>query len=172
MLHLLIVILAPLAILVVLFVFLIKQYRRIRQQKTSLCQNHDAQQNCKGNSKQLMLIARKLDLKLKTEKIYTNPDLSIQDLASEIGTNRSYISSTINTFYNKNFCTYINQYRFQELADTLLKEKDYSHKELATICGFGSVDSMKRTVKLNTGLSLHEWKDCLSNEEASNFSEN
>lgn len=172
MLHLLLITLAFLAVM--LFIFFKKRRKKTQQQKI-LPHNQnviDNLESTKNNHKQLMHIAKKLDLKLKMEKIYTNPDLSIQDLAAEIGTNRSYISSTINTFYNQNFCSYINQYRFQELADTIANQKDYSHKELATKCGFGSIDSMKRTVKLNTGLSLREWKDFLTNEGDANLSDN
>jgi len=58
------------------------------------------------------------------------------------------------------------------LADTLQKENDYSHKELATKCGFGSIDSMKRTVKMKTGLSMKEWKDFLTSDDQKNVSEN
>lgn len=104
--------------------------------------------------------------------MYTNPDLSINDLATEIGTNRSYISATINKFYHKNFCTYINEYRFRELEVILLKEMEYSHKELAMKCGFGSTDSMKRTVKLITGLTFREWKQLLINGVNTDFSDN
>lgn len=171
MLHL-IFIACALIILVLLFLFTVKTFKKNKQRKMILQQNAETLLNAKINQKQLDYIAAKLDLKLKTEKIYTNPDLSIQDLAAEIGTNRSYISSTINTFYNRNFCSYINHYRFQELADTLIKENDYSHKELATKCGFGSIDSMKRTVKMKTGLSMKEWKDFLTSDDQKNVSEN
>ncbi|MEA4937499.1 hypothetical protein SDC9_128937 [bioreactor metagenome] len=156
--------------LTLLFVY--KKYRKSGRKRVNQLHENDKFLNDKNNHKKLGLIAEKLDVKLKTEKIFTNPELSIQDVAAEIGTNRSYISSTINTFYNQNFCSYINQYRFQELADILVKEKGFSHKELATKCGFGSIDSMKRTVKINTGLSLKEWKDYLKAEENSNFSQN
>jgi AraC-like DNA-binding protein len=161
-----------LLILVFIIFFVCKALKKIKERKMMLQQSADSLLNGKINQKQLDYIAAKLDLKLKTEKMYTNPDLSIQDLAAEIGTNRSYISSTINTFYNRNFCSYINHYRFQELSDTLLKENDYSHKELATKCGFGSIDSMKRTVKMKTGLSMKEWKDLLTNEDQRSASEN
>lgn len=171
MLHL-IFIACALIFLVLVFLFACKTLKKIKQRKMLLQQNTDILLNAKINQKQLDYIAAKLELKIKTEKMYTNPDLSIHDLAAEIGTNRSYISSTINTFYNRNFCSYINHYRFQELADTLQKENDYSHKELATKCGFGSIDSMKRTVKMKTGLSMKEWKDYLTNEDQRSVSEN
>jgi len=171
MLHL-IFIACALTFLVLVLLFAYKTIKKIKQRRMMHQQNAETLLNGKSNQKQLDYIAAKLDLKLKTEKIYTNPDLSIHDLAAEIGTNRSYISSSINTFYNRNFCSYINHYRFQELADTLLKENDYSHKELATKCGFGSIDSMKRTVKMKTGLSMKEWKDFLTSEDQKIISEN
>ena len=158
MLHLFLII-VTLTLLVVVSLFVWKKLRKPHSQD-SVCSGDSTVSNVsKNDPKKLSIIAEKLDLKLKTEKMYTNPDLSIQDLASEIGTNRSYVSSTINTFYNQNFCSYINQYRFQELAETILRENSCSHKELATRCGFGSIDSMKRTVKINTGLSLKQWKN-------------
>lgn len=123
----------------------------------------------KGKSRsmcQIHAIAARLEELLKREKMYTNPELSIYDIASEIGTNRTYISTTINTCYNLNFCTYINHYRFMELAEKIGKGEDITYKELAQQCGFGSVDSMKRTVKLNTGLGFKEWKALVAKGEA------
>jgi YesN/AraC family two-component response regulator len=160
------------ALIMITLCFVCKHWKRRHQQNGMQRQDMLESICLKNNPEKLCQIAEKLDLKLKTEKIYTNPDLSIQDLALEIGTNRTYISSTINTFYNQNFCSYINKYRFLELADNITKDKNCSHKELASKCGFGSIDSMKRTVKINTGLSMKEWKDCLVSEESSVFSEN
>lgn len=171
MLRLLFVVLT-LAVALLLYFTLLKKFVKPGRKKSDQLQEEDASVNCKSNNKRLDIIASKLDYKLKTEKMFTNPELSIQDLADEIGTNRSYVSSTINNFYNQNFCSYINQYRFQELADIIVREKDCPHKELATKCGFGSVDSMKRTVKINTGLSMKEWKDYLTSEKSSDFIEN
>lgn len=171
MLRLFLIILA-LALFVMVLLFVLKKLRRHQIQDLENSGDNKISVTSKNSPKKLCIIAEKLDLKLKTDKMYTNPDLSIQDLASEIGTNRSYISSTINTFYNQNFCSYINKYRFQELADTIIKEKSCSHKELATKCGFGSIDTMKRTVKINTGLSLKEWKDYLTSDDCQAFSDN
>ena len=141
-----------------LLFFLIKKRKLKKKSKNlSLCIEQDNLNN-KLNEDQMSQLASKMDDVMKKEKIFTNPTLSIHDLASQVGTNRSYISTTINSFYNQNFCAYVNQYRFGELADTIKKENDYTHKELATKCGFGSIDSMKRVVKQKTGLSMKEWK--------------
>lgn len=100
--------------------------------------------------------------------MYTNPELSIHDLAEMIGTNRSYVSSSINIFYNQNFCTYINQYRLNELKDTIIEEGKATQKELAVKCGFGSIDTMKRAIKQKTGLNMKDWKEYIFKENQEN----
>ncbi len=144
-----------------LLLFLIRKIKIKKKSKDiDLITEEDTLHN-KLNSEHLSKIASKMDDVLKNEKTYTNPTFSIQDLASQVGTNRSYISTTINSFYNQNFCSYINRYRFGALTDTIKSEKYYTQKELATRCGFGSIDSMKRVVKQQTGLTMKEWRNNL-----------
>ena len=142
-----------------LLFFLIKKTKFKKKSKDNSLFDEQDTLNNKLNKEQMSQLASKMDDVMKKEKIFTNPTLSIHDLASQVGTNRSYISTTINSFYNQNFCAYVNQYRFGELTDTIQKENEYTHKELATRCGFGSIDSMKRVVKQKTGLSMKEWKN-------------
>lgn len=157
MLQLLIIMLASLAFLVVLLVPRLKQNRATQLDREELqCQEKTAP-NYLSSIKDSIAIAEKLDFILKTEKIYTKSDLCIADIASELGTNRSYTSRIINTFYNQNFCSFINQYRFHALEEIITHSNGYTYKELASMCGFGSIDTMKRIVKLNTGLSLRDW---------------
>lgn len=124
--------------------------------------------NSRQNIEQLREIAEKLDYILRNNKMYTNPELTIQDLAEIIGTNRSYVSSSINIFYNQNFCTYINQYRLNDLKDTIIEEGKVTQKELAVKCGFGSIDTMKRAIKQKTGLTMKDWKEFLVKESRNN----
>ena len=84
--------------------------------------------------------------------------MTIADLAIKTGTNRTYLSSTINKFYNHNFPTYLNTYRFKEMKECIKTNPDLSNNELAEKCGFGSVDSMKRTTNSFTGHSFSEFK--------------
>lgn len=44
-----------------------------------------------------------------------NPDLRITDLLEPLGTNRTYLSTFINSQYNVNFSRYINNLRLKEL---------------------------------------------------------
>ncbi len=110
------------------------------------------------SDKQLESIACQLTDILCKQKVYTNPNLTITDMANMVGTNRTYVSSSINTFYNQNFCSYVNQFRLEAMRTYLLEDQKISNKELASNAGFGSVDTMKRVVKQKTGLSITDWK--------------
>ncbi len=52
---------------------------------------------------------------IRTKKPYLNPDLRITDLLEPLGTNRTYLSSFINSQYGMNFSRYINHLRLKEL---------------------------------------------------------
>ena len=105
------------------------------------------------NQTMLMVLAQFND-----QKIYLNSKLTIMDLALTIGTNRTYLSSLINLHYGQNFCSVVNNYRIEEVERLIRKKPKYSYEVLAESCGFGSINSFKRSVAAKTGLSVAEWK--------------
>jgi AraC-like DNA-binding protein len=74
------------------------------------------------------------------------------------GTTRTHRSNVINQQYNLNFCSFVNSYRLSEVENLLRTNPDIKNQELAQNCGFGSVDSMKRAIFLQTGTKWTEWK--------------
>lgn len=92
------------------------------------------------------------------DRIYLNSNLTIQDVALSVGTNRTYVSTIINQSYNLNFCRFVNEYRITSLEKMIAEQPEYSYTELAEKNGFGSVDSMKRAIRLKTGLSFSVWR--------------
>lgn len=95
------------------------------------------------------------------EHIHLNIKLTIQDVAQTVGTNRTYVSSIINQHYGVNFCTFVNNFRIEELERNIKKHPKMTNQMLAESCGFGSVDSLKRAVNAKTGLSVIQWKERL-----------
>jgi AraC-like DNA-binding protein len=104
----------------------------------------------------------------KNDHIHLNTKLTIQDVAQTVGTNRTYVSSIINQHYGVNFCTFVNNFRIEELESMLKKYPDLTNQLLAEGCGFGSVDSLKRAVNAKTGLSVTQWKANLANQRKKN----
>lgn len=77
------------------------------------------------------------------EKIYLQPTLNVNELASKLGTNRTYLSSYLNHQLNTTFYAYINQWRLKE-AEKLLRDQDLSLEEVAMKSGFNSLTSFRR----------------------------
>ena len=91
-------------------------------------------------------------------KIYLNSELNINDLVKIVGTNRSYISAVINEESNQNFCSFVNSFRMEAMEQIIIEDSGLNHEELAQRCGFGSVNSLKRSVYSKSGLSLKDFK--------------
>ena len=113
-----------------------------------------------GNKENLLI---KILTLFEKDKIYLRSCITIQDVATIIGTNRSYISSAINEHSHQNFCSFVNEYRLHEIEKLLKTNKDIQVSQLAEQAGFGSVDSMKRAIRVKFNLSFNEWKDEICN---------
>ncbi|MDD4427441.1 MAG: helix-turn-helix domain-containing protein [Paludibacter sp.] len=92
------------------------------------------------------------------QKIFLNESLTIVDLANITGTNRTYISHIINHHYHQNFCTFVNNFRVEEVKRIIVKDPSATNQILAEKCGFSSADSLKRVIKNMTGMSVTELK--------------
>lgn len=112
-------------------------------------------------------LLQKLLVEFEQKKIYLNSQLNIMDVVKAVGTNRSYISAIINQQYNQNFCSFVNNYRVEELERIFSENPDYTIETLAEQSGFGSVNSLKRAVSSKTEMSIAEWKR-LQNNKLSN----
>ena len=104
------------------------------------------------------IILDNLLAEFEKEKIYLNSNLNINDIVQKVGTNRTYISSIINQQFNMNFCTFVNNFRLDELQQIYIQTPSLSNEMLAELSGFGSFNSMKRAIASRTGYSVTEWK--------------
>ena len=60
------------------------------------------------------------------EQVFKNTDLKITDVASKLHTNRTYISTLINSEYGSSFSSFVNQYRVEEAKRVYTGYKFYS----------------------------------------------
>lgn len=109
-------------------------------------------------------LTEKISREFTVRKAYLNTDLNIIELANKLGTNRTYISLLINRKYNQNFCSFVNAFRVDELEKAFLTKPDLVYEEYAILCGFGSVSSMKRAVKVKTGMAFSDFKQSVQNK--------
>lgn len=117
-------------------------------------------------------IKEKLHCVMEKEKIFLNSKITIRDMARAIGTNRTYLSVYINKNYNQNFCSFVNEYRLNYMKKILQKQPAISISILSETCGFGSVDSLKRSVYAKYGISFGTWRKQVISDNNANAAQN
>lgn len=97
-------------------------------------------------------IEQKLEVAINVDKIYLNPQLTLTDLAKQIGTNRTYLSRYINNYKATPFINFINDFRCTE-AERLLTDASCSLSltEVSEKCGFASYSTFRRVFKQKYG---------------------
>lgn len=107
------------------------------------------------NIKHEDLIIKKLSELFRDEEVFTNPDLSLKSLADDIDTNTSYLSAAVNSHYNCNLPSLINQHRIDKARKMLVASefKHYSMEGIASEVGFKTRSVFYQSFKTITGLS-------------------
>ncbi len=89
-----------------------------------------------------------VDLKIKEKKYYLDTTLTLQKLATQLGTNRQYLSNYINREKQKTFYEYINDFRLEEaksLLDGYDEQNPQSMESIASLSGFNSYSTFLRS---------------------------
>ena len=105
----------------------------------------------------------KIETLIQEEKLYQNPELTLNDLAKKLETNASVISKTINQGFQMNFNDCINNYRI-EAVKTMFANNEHEKSTLLGIafdCGFNSKATFNRAFKKNTGTTPKEFIEML-----------
>lgn len=104
-------------------------------------------------------LVRKLEHLLSEEQIWKNTQLTLADLAAEIGTNRTYLSNYLNNTLNTTFYEYINSFRL-EAALKIMNDPTSTATmvEIAEACGFNSISTFRRVFVRAKGCSLAEYR--------------
>lgn len=100
-------------------------------------------------------------LALMTErKLYQDPELSILDVAQELHTPRHHITQVLNDQMNKNFYTFINEFRIDDVKKRLKDPKNDNLTVLAIAfdAGFNSKSSFNTLFKTYTGLTPSDYR--------------
>ena len=100
-------------------------------------------------------LMQKIDRLMREQRLYTNPHLTIQDLAAAANSNRTYISNAINRTYGISFSQYVTRQRIA-YAKMVLTDPRYQTDKSAvadaiTLSGFASDTTFYRVFKDATG---------------------
>lgn len=95
---------------------------------------------------------------IRDKKLYLNPDFNISMLAQELGTNRSFISTAINTFTDKSFRAWLAEYRLRLFIDKRKNNPDMPIEQLLIQCGYKEQSTFRRQFKATFGMTPSEYK--------------
>lgn len=97
--------------------------------------------------------------RVRDQKAYEDPDLSLPQLAQELGTHVSSLSRVVNRGFGVNFNDWVNGMRV-EAVQKLLQAGEHRKQTLLGIaftCGFNSKATFNRAFKKFTGQTPREW---------------
>jgi len=103
-------------------------------------------------------IAERLFQLFDKEKPYLDPKLKLSELASSLGTNRNYLSKTINDYLQINFNQLCNYFRVREACASFLDNTGLENAKWIKKSGFGSYSSFSSCFSNFTGISPSRWK--------------
>lgn len=116
----------------------------------------------KASSEQVLgaALEHKLAQLLEEERVWLNPQLTLSDLAMQVGTNRTYLSNYLNNTLNTTFYDYINGFRLKAALEQLNDPAtSVTMVELAESCGFNSTSTFRRVFVRAMGCSYVEYRD-------------
>lgn len=95
----------------------------------------------------------------RQEKVHEDPELSLSQMAKQLGTNPSVLSKAINQGFRLNFNDLVNTYRVDAVISKLKagEQRTQTLLGIALDCGFNSKATFNRAFKKATGLSPKEW---------------
>ena len=96
------------------------------------------------------------------QQLYLNSNLTLQDLAQALNTNRTYMSNYLSQVRGQSFYDFINQLRIERVSLPMMREHpEYKLEHVAKESGFASISTFRRAFIKLTGQtpSLYVPKD-------------
>ena len=102
-----------------------------------------------------------LEQMFEEERPYLQHELKITDIASQLGTNRTYVSQLIRTHYGTNFSGFVNAFRTREAISMFGQEayRNHTTKSIAEAAGFNNYNSFTGAFRKETGMTPGQYRD-------------
>ena len=113
------------------------------------------------SDQKIQTIMEKVMTQMKHEKVFLNPNITLNSMARKVDTNSKFLSQAINVKAQKNFSQFINAYRVNH-AKKLLSHPDRQHEKIISIAldsGFKSLSSFNSVFKNYTQMTPSEYKE-------------
>lgn len=91
-------------------------------------------------------------------KAYTHEQFTLEELASSLYTNKTYLSTFIKDEYDMNFSGWVASLRIDEAKRIMMKEPEKKLQEVAFECGFSSLAYFSSVFSKSEGISPSVWQ--------------
>ena len=91
-------------------------------------------------------------------KKFCTPNLTIKDVAMEIGTNHSYLSQYLNNHLEMTFQVWLNTLRIEESKTLLASKNKKSIEEIGTMVGFSQTYNFSKWFRTVTGTTPFRYR--------------
>lgn len=100
-------------------------------------------------------------LKWIQDKQYTKSKLTLNNVAQQLNTNRTYLSQYINTELNMSFGDWLLQLRLNEAKQMFSEKPSLRITEVALACGFSSASNFSHLFAELEGMTPQQWRKSL-----------
>lgn len=113
------------------------------------------------HSEKSMFLIEKLNSIIINERLFTNPDLKLSEVARRLGVSNHELSKLINDNLDKNFTELINEYRIEEAKQLLTSNSLYTIEAIGNQSGFNSKSAFYKAFKKVTNTTPAKFKSQL-----------
>jgi len=99
------------------------------------------------HSEKSKLYVKKLNVLMTNEKLFTNPELKLSEVANKLNISNHELSKLINDKLGKNFTELINEYRIEEAIQLIKSNSLYTIEAIGSQSGFNSKSAFYKAFK-------------------------
>lgn len=131
---------------------------RLEYTASEIAATPSGEQETDPEAEEFHQLMERINALMESRQLFRTPGLKITDLATELGTNRTYVSNCINRVSGQSFSDYVNAYRVR-YAQILMQmnESGQTLSQIGQQAGFTGETSFFRNFKKVTGQTPMEW---------------
>jgi AraC-like DNA-binding protein len=103
-------------------------------------------------------LLEQLSALIQEKELWRRKDLRISDVATELATNKTYVSLLLNNISGSSFTDIVNGYRVRHAQSLMREHPEMLLDDVASESGFSSYTSFYRNFKSIAGMTPQEWK--------------
>ena len=143
-----------------LLLFLVARKRKLRKDHHSDTTKEEALpvEEPKVIEKSRPVLSEKLKALMEEKQRFRDKNLRLADVATELYTNTSYLSSALSTELHTTFPAFVTSYRINYAQELMRDNPSMSLSRVAEQSGFSNERNFLRSFKASCGMTPSEWK--------------